>query len=51
MKKNNQTGNALRTYVQPSLRFFHVGIHIPVCVSTGATTEDYVEDDVFGGNN
>lgn len=51
MKQTNQTGNELRAYVQPSLRFFHIGINAPVCLSGGATTEDYTEDDVFGGDN
>ena len=52
MKKSTVTPEMLRSYVQPSLRFFHIGIHTPVCTSVGATTEDYIEDDVFGdGNN
>ena len=52
MKKSINSGESLRIYTQPSLRFFNIGIHVPVCASVGATTEDYIEDDVFGdGNN
>ena len=51
MMKTTKSRATLRTYEQPSLRFFHVGVHTPVCQSIGATTEDYVEDDVFGGGN
>lgn len=52
MMKTNKSNEGLRFYAQPSLRFFNIGIHVPVCTSVGATTEDYIEDDVFGdGNN
>ena len=52
MKKSKESTEVLRAYAQPSIRFFHIGISVPVCVSVGATTEDYVEDDVFSdGNN
>lgn len=45
---NNQTGDALRPYVQPSIEVLDIEIDIPLCMSGGATTEDYVVDDVFG---
>ncbi|MBR6001789.1 MAG: hypothetical protein IK045_02885 [Bacteroidales bacterium] len=51
MKKSVNSSETLRTYTQPSLRFLNVGIPAPVCTSVGATTEDYIEDDVFGGDN
>ena len=51
MMKTNNSNEGLRVYTQPSLRFFNVGIPAPVCTSVGATTEDYIEDDVFGGDN
>ena len=52
MIKTNKSNEGLRVYAQPALRFFNVGMPAPVCTSVGATTEDYIEDDVFGdGNN
>ena len=51
MMKTNNLNEGLRSYAQPSLRYFNIGLGKPVCLSGGATTEDYTEDDVFGGGN